>query len=800
MRSNDLKCLRPLVILLCLAMAQETTADSPTQLSPSGSPSESSVAEKSQASPSASTLKETQRTYQVSPSAEAAGNVVVEDMDSAAKVVTAPVAPSASTAPVPDPARFRAMSAGELAQYLTGERPFAGSMWAVQEALARGGIATIDHGQFGAVAYAPASPFRAVPLEIIRLTREIRQFGHQYTLTLADLANSLRDLGWPFTSERSAASQLAEFLAEWVAEAKKTPSAPDSFTPLFLAELARQRVPAVDLSVPAPRLESIRLTMLELELFTAAFDRYEGVSTTSNRLPFSPDAQTAVEGETTLAAAKDAATLTAGVNPGSLPAFPLWRGLMAYNSPGSSLGGLPLVFLMQAAASDPCEYLFDSAKEALGLSGSGSKQTGGAVGGKSLKPIIKSVLKHGGVSDQALEGVDPRFAAASMLSQLLKTAAIYGLLEVSVERLSAERLHKPMAGELLAGLRAQIKYRTDDGSSLPPEERSVLDKIGEASLSCLGADSSPAAYSVEWTIAEGAPEHVEMADPDANDVVPTAREAAKTGKKGFIHQFVVRKQLEFAPDSGYFSLYFIRIKNEPEELHPSLYLSAPAKVCAEVDTTKPPTVSTLLGPIPTSANPAGIVYGAAVSIADLLNGLFRKIVKPKACESMQVTFCEKYSIEVKRVHTARVCQKSYCFDYSTAIEVTIPLEGDENAVLKGKAVGREKVAGDLKGASWAKGSGQREVIVEVNGVANVFTNMARMKVSMSGVEASYPITGCVPGACGGGAGKMAAIFDAECNEEVCSGFEIPIKPDEQREWTMDYPIGKQTITVAFRKR
>lgn len=90
-----------------------------------------------------------------------------------------------------------------------------------------------------------------------------------------------------------AGRHLLDFLDAWVREALEDPQDPRNFTPLFLAEMARRQDPPVDLlgsglprlgrangAIPlaprgAPSSERMRLTLLEMQLFAAAFHRRE---------------------------------------------------------------------------------------------------------------------------------------------------------------------------------------------------------------------------------------------------------------------------------------------------------------------------------------------------------------------------------------------------------------------------------------------------------------------------------------------------------------------------------------------
>src|SRR5512140_858525 len=69
------------------------------------------------------------------------------------------------------------------------------SFEAVQEVLARGGIATKDVNGIYVAAYAPASPMPETHPDILALTLEAR--NRAWRLTVNDLAGMLNALGWP---------------------------------------------------------------------------------------------------------------------------------------------------------------------------------------------------------------------------------------------------------------------------------------------------------------------------------------------------------------------------------------------------------------------------------------------------------------------------------------------------------------------------------------------------------------------------------------------------------------------------
>src|SRR5207302_5517860 len=92
-------------------------------------------------------------------------------------------------------------------------------------------------------------------------------------LTVTEVAQMWKDLGFVFEGTGTPGDQLLAFLSGWVRGAQPKPDAAESFTPLFLQEMAKRQQPAVDLTDPNVQPADVRLTLLELELVAAAFDR-----------------------------------------------------------------------------------------------------------------------------------------------------------------------------------------------------------------------------------------------------------------------------------------------------------------------------------------------------------------------------------------------------------------------------------------------------------------------------------------------------------------------------------------------
>ncbi len=103
------------------------------------------------------------------------------------------------------------------------------------------------------------------------MTLEAR--NHASRLTLDDLAGMLSQLGWPFDSASTPGEQLVKFFSTWIETANENSSDQQSFTPLFLAEMAAQQTPPMDLASGQADPTQVQLNLLELSLFTAALDR-----------------------------------------------------------------------------------------------------------------------------------------------------------------------------------------------------------------------------------------------------------------------------------------------------------------------------------------------------------------------------------------------------------------------------------------------------------------------------------------------------------------------------------------------
>jgi hypothetical protein len=163
-------------------------------------------------------------------------------------------------------------SPARLAAALT-EAPDLMQAFAVAETvLALGGLATSDLASVLMQPSQPAASSVVLPQEVLNLALEARNRATAGRLTVDELGRMLKDFGWPFLPESPPGNQLMRLLATWVTEARGRPQDPLSFTPLFLTEMAKRQRPAVDIGADSTTPHSVRLTLLELQLFAAAFE------------------------------------------------------------------------------------------------------------------------------------------------------------------------------------------------------------------------------------------------------------------------------------------------------------------------------------------------------------------------------------------------------------------------------------------------------------------------------------------------------------------------------------------------
>lgn len=258
---------------------------------------------------------------------------------------------------------------------------------ATQKALTLSGVPIADVDEVYTPATIPGGSSFVSPGAAFNMAMEQHNRTTSGRLTVTELGQMLKDFGWPFLADSTPGQQLMLFFGVWVTEAQKVPTQPESFVPLFLYEAAKQQVPPVNLASGTGDPDLMRLTLLELELITAAFDR-ASVETTS---PLSLNGSRAV-----MAEAADIVT-------------------------------------------DPCTQM----KASFGKLGGGAmgfnwEQTGGEVLGKALA--------KGGLGEADVTGIGNALSAIGTAARIWKLVQIYTTSEVTLAIAGGDQVHKAWDG------------------------------------------------------------------------------------------------------------------------------------------------------------------------------------------------------------------------------------------------------------------------------------------------------------------------------------------------------------------
>lgn len=184
----------------------------------------------------------------------------------------------------PSPALDVPGVAPALADSLLQSTTFAAAYDATLSILAEGGVSVRFRTDVEGEGKAPQSTTHVFPTFAANLALEGSDRETMATYTLADFAAMMDNLGWPLPGSVTAADAWVTLFAEWYAEASANPDAPDSFAILFIAAMNQKQEPPANIATGTDDPSRIRLSLLEVELLVAAFDR---VTATSPLVPLS---------------------------------------------------------------------------------------------------------------------------------------------------------------------------------------------------------------------------------------------------------------------------------------------------------------------------------------------------------------------------------------------------------------------------------------------------------------------------------------------------------------------------------
>lgn len=443
--------------------------------------------------------------------------------------------PTHTLPPTPTMADLSQSSVSDLVTLLTSENTsLAEAIQVTQEILARGGVAVGDLQNTFVRPYAPASSLALTPREVLQLAEEAHSGPSVWRVDLAELGQMLGDLGWPSEPDgKTVGEQLAVLLFAWNAEAAKNPQDPENSTPLFLMAMAKHRAPEVDFSSGVVAPEKIRLGMLEVVLFIAAFDRLIPPQRTSN--------------------------------PSSVHL--------------ASLSKLP------AAQISPCKPFQDSLFGQLAYEG---------VGGFVLQTIagkaFEKALEAAGISEWGQDKIGKAMFGLGMLARVARAVLLTAYVRIGVSIEGDTSVHKPLEGaQLLKAFHAQAGippdkwkvYQEQFGKGFQDAVRDCLSWLGVSTYTLDDLVGEMDSWAIEWRLEKGSPEHARWS-PD-QQIVP-----------GQAHQGYWRTPLSRSGTDGVVgkSSFVVEVRNEKEKDHPGMLLEAPVSACAYLDVSRMPSFST----------------------------------------------------------------------------------------------------------------------------------------------------------------------------------------------------------------
>ena len=416
-----------------------------------------------------------------------------------------------------------AASPAAIADDVTGDS-LGGAISATRKALAAGGVAT--RGKPKAHASRPAAWWTAAAPEVVNLAADAQQRAITRRMSLADLANTLRRLRFPFRHSAPPARRLADYVSARVGEARRHKRRTMSFTPLFLAAMAARQHPAVKI---AKRFNAAKLYLSNLEV----------------QLLMSDIARTG---------------------------RPKHRRAAHHRA---------------HAAATPCTDLTTSLDEFFNANG-GTKWVAGTAIGKALEKLVEHVHAHQGkeAAKGASESFGKAMTALEIAARAQKLATIYrsvGLRAYS----EPERMHKPEALQNQAdtALAAFYAVAEVDPEALKAYEEAAKDNpIATALADCIEKSGLPHA-TTESEVAEASSKWVMGWDLSANP--QDAR--INFAQSKFDAPGTRRSRVTPLAGGGVGGRMYVDIQPEPAEHHPDdVVVEAPVVGTVFLDTSEPP--------------------------------------------------------------------------------------------------------------------------------------------------------------------------------------------------------------------
>ncbi len=463
----------------------------------------------------------------------------------------------------------------KLAKAISGATEPDQAMATVQEILALGGIPTADGDQVLTQAIAPAAAGFVIPHEALNLAEGARNRAEAGEMTAADLGRHMAALGWTFPEGSDPGVQVAAFLTTWVSAAQENTKNPHNFTPLFLAAMARLQRPAIDLAERF-RPEALRLTNLEIELILAAMTRIPETETESSSL---------------------------------------------------------ILFGQRAYAAEPCSAV---KKWVGGDQPSFLRTVGTEVGHLYVQQLVGDGIQSGmqklGYSEAQAGSFGRALGALNILTKLHKLAVLYDEMEVTVQPISANPVHKKLKGEAPEVAEFEVIAGVSDERWKDYKDSLVSSGVIEGLRDCLGfgdlpifSDTGNVAkdaenWRVQWRIVEGSPKHAYIS----------------LNKNEFDMLGQLQMKMKRISENAANARLKVDLTPEKTPAHMGKEAEAPVTVEAEVRTSSPLSpsfIANMMKWVILEDTIAGID-----GLTEAATGFFQEVVRPTAYGTLTVTY------------------------------------------------------------------------------------------------------------------------------------------------------------------
>ncbi len=509
--------------------------------------------------------------------------------------------------------------AAALTRRLTASPGVTDAVAATRDVLALGGLSTWDGQRFLVKAAAPSSSGFVIPEETVVLAMEARQRPAAGHLTLAQLGDMLKDLGWPFREGRIPGEELRDIFRAWVTDGLSQPADRLSFTPLFLRDMALTQQPAIDLAKADYDPEQLHLTLLELELFAAHFDRISNPAALASRDLAKGDDDPEPLRLTLLDFEPFAPHSDRTGGPASLA---------SWNEVPSLGQAKPAA---QAAA--PCPELKKWLDSAFGDGDSGRAAAAAAriLVSDSVKLGLKEALQAAGFTEAAAQRFGKALSALSIASRLWKLVALYTQAQVAVT-VADNPIHAPSGSEAKktdvfragAGVSDRDWQEYKQAMTSSDVVRGLRDCFRDHGLPVLpdlgdmGKEAKD--WHVEWRL-QGAPERARINEADNT----------------FSHPGFLRTDLKPDGDHSAAASLTVEILPEKGQTHSGPEKQAIAVASAALHTAKPPSIATWINAV---KGGLGNILALSNALVELCAGWIGEMVPPKAYASLAVTYHE----------------------------------------------------------------------------------------------------------------------------------------------------------------